>query len=235
MTKISELKDRLEAIPEKRKSIQESSRIVHYYRKTLSFRSTIDSMSKAIDNSVDIVEHEKIDYILSQINAAANKAEKLHNSLEKDISEISTDHTETEFLKLSDLTARISTKTKDAWKSSLESRINKWESLAEVLMQLGKGSSEIKKQANKLKLSLRNLTEKISEPPNSKCDGDSIRKSLEEMADAISSMDLDSAFGRFLQAAASQQGASIDSLEDLLVSKQIKDYGLQDVFRVTLK
>lgn len=235
MTKISELKDRLEAIPEKRKSIQEYSRIVNYHRKTLSFRSTIDSMFKAVENSVDIVEHEKIDYILSQINEAANKAEKLHNSLEKDISEISTDHTETEFLKLSDLTSGISSKTKNAWKIALESRIDKWKTLAEVMMQLGKDSSDIKKQANKLKLSLRNLTERIGKPPISKCDGDSTRNSIKEMADAISSMDLDSDFGRFLQAAASHNGASIDTLENRLVSKQIRDYGLQDVFRVSLK
>ena len=168
------------------------------------------------------------------IKSAARIAKNLAEKLRRDADAISDSGTEESFINLSDHAKEALKKTKSGWQSSLQSKIEKWEVLSRVVCDISQDTPVVRAQSDRLKTSVDRLRFYADKLPSKSGDVDLVVENLEQLTEAVSQLGLDTPFGKFLQAAASEQGVPFSDSQDPIVAQQIESLKLRDSFRIRL-
>lgn len=234
MKSLANLKQRLEALPELKKGIEKAGLFAHFASKADSANAQLSEASDAVACSAPVLLSPEYDVARRSVRGSARIAKNLAEKLRKDANAISDRGTEESFVKLTDHAKEALKRTKSGWQSALQAKIEKWETVAGVVSAIGRETPGIRVQGSRLKSSVDNLRKAKDTLPRSPKDVASVEEHLEQLTDAVSKLGLNTPFGKFLQAAASDQGAFLSDAEDEAVAQQIKSLKLAKVFRVRL-
>jgi hypothetical protein len=234
MKSFANLRARLEALPELRKGIEQAGLFAHLLAKLEPAKQQLAEASDAATCSLPVLPSREYDVARRSVRSSARIAKNLAEKIRKDANTISDRGTEESFAKLTDNAREALKRTKSGWQTELQSRIEKWEAIAGVVSAMGRETPGITVQAARLKSSVDSLRLAKNSLPRSPEDVASAKEKLEQLTDAVAQLGLDTPFGKFLQAAASEQGAALSEMEDEAVAQQIRFLKLAKVFRVRL-
>jgi hypothetical protein len=234
MKSLAHLKTRLETLPELRKGIEQAGLFAHFLKKVELVKQQLIEASEAAACSAPVLPSPQHDAALRSVRSSARIANNLAEKIRRDANTISDRGTEESFVKLTENSREALKRAKLGWQSELQSRIEKWETIAGVVSALGQQTQAIKAQAGQLKRSVDLLSQAKEKLPCSQSDAANVKSHLEQLAESVSQLGLDTPFGKFLQAAASEQGAPLSEMENEAVAEKIKSLKLDKVFRVRL-
>ena len=235
MKNLANLKQRLEALPELRKGVEQRARFDEFLSKAIPARNNLFAASQAVECAAMVLPSPDY-YATAQrsVRSSARIAKNLSEKLRNDANTISNSGTEDSFVKLTDHAKEALKKATLGWQTELQSKIEKWETIAQVVASISKEKLGIREQANRLKSSVDALRLAKDSLPRSVGDAELVAGHLNQLTDAITKLGLDTPFGKFLQEAASEQGALLSDMEEESVGDQIKSLNLTNVFRIRL-
>jgi hypothetical protein len=234
MKSFANLKARLEALPELRKGVEQGGLFSQFLANVELAKQQLVEASEAAACSAPVLPSPQYDVARRSVRSSGRIAKNLAEKIRKDANTISDRGTEESFLKLTENAREALRRAKLGWQSELQSRIEKWETIAGVVSALGQQTPAIKTQAGQLKRSVDLLSQAKEKLPCSQSDAAHVKGHLEQLADSVSQLGLDTPFGKFLQAAASEQGAPLSEMENEAVAEKVKSLKLDKVFRVRL-
>lgn len=234
MKSFANLKARLEALPELRKGIEQAGLFAQFLAKIEPAKQQLIEASAAAVCSVSVLPSSEYEVAKRSVKSSARIAKNLADKLRKDGNTISDRATEESFVKLTDYSKDALKRAKSGWQSTLQAKIEKWEAIAGVVSAIGRDTPLIRAQGALLKSSVDALRLAKDKLPLSPEEVALVKEHLEQLTDAVTQLRLDTPFGKFLQAAASEQGALLSDAEEETVAQQIKTLKLAKVFRVHL-
>lgn len=234
MSKLSNLKASLEELPAIRKGRTHKANYAQYLVKVGSAKEKLLKVSVALPLASSVLPSP--DYVEAgkRIDHAAKTAKRLVEMIMTNPEAIGDKTTESDVISLTTSAESSLTSCKKGWEGQLEKKTKVWEDLATVVSKLGgtNGAGSIKSSAQKLSKSLNTLKAAASRLPETGRDTLIVKSGLEELSDSVSSLNLETPFGKFLKAASSSQGAELESLQHKDVLEAIEKHSLQKVFRV---
>jgi hypothetical protein len=234
MKNLSNLKKRLEALPELRKGIQQRARFKEFLSKATPAKEQLVVTSCGIDYAAPVLPSSEYDVARRSVRSSARIAKRLTEKLRGDANTITDRGTEESFVKLIDYAKDAFKKATGGWQAELQAKIAKWETISKVVAAIAEGNPSIRERTDQLKLSVDALLSAKDSLPRSQKDVESVEQNLKQLTEAISKLGLETPFGKFLQDAASDKGALLSDLEDNSVVEKIKSLKLTNVFRVRL-
>jgi len=234
MKTLSNLKDRLAALPELRKGIQQRGYFDEYLTKATPAKEQLITAATGVTYASPVLPSPRYHEARQSVKRSARIAKNLAEKIRSDADTISDRGTDDSFIKVIDYAKEASKEAKSGWQSSVQSKIDKWEIIANVIAIIAEENRGINEQAAKLKSSVDALRMAKDVLPKSIEDTATLQKHLIELTDAISKLGLDTPFGKFLQESASEQGALLSDAEEESVAQQIKSLKLSKIFRVRL-
>ena len=234
MKNLANLKQRLEALPELRKGIEQRGLFDQFLSKVTSVKEQLVAASNAVDYATSVLPATEYAVARRSVKSSARIAKNLTEKLRHDTNTISDRATEESFVKLADYAKDAVKKATSGWQSALQAKIENREAIATVVAAIAENNSGIRAQAQRLKVSVDGLRAAKDKLPRSSKDVESVDGKLKELAGAVSTLGLDTLFGKFLQDAASQHGADLGAAQATEVANQIAELKLTKVFRVHL-
>jgi len=234
MKTLVNLKERLEALPARRIGRGHAARYAQFLAVASPAKERLLLAHGAIAIAAPVLPSPNYQVARKSVSSAANIAKRLADKLDADPAFVSEKSAEDSFVRLTENAADAAKKAQEGWQSALQSQIEKWELIADVIPGLGSGTQGLKSQAARLKSAVDSLRMAKAALPQSQKAGAAVKASLEQLADSVSKLGLDTPFGKFLQAAASEQGATLSDAQDKSVAQQIESLKLSSVFRVYL-
>jgi low affinity Fe/Cu permease len=234
MKTLANLKKRLQALPERRKGNEQRALFDQFLSQATPAKDQLVAASNAVAYAAPVLPSTEYDVARQSVRSSARIAKNLAEKLREDANKISDRGTENSFVNLTAKAKEALKKATSGWQSALQAKIEKRETIAKVVDAIAKENLGIREQAKRLKSSVDSLRLAKDSLPRSPKDVASIEKHLKELTDAISKLGLDTPFGKFLQDAASEQGALLSDAEEEAVAQQIKSLKLTKVFRVRL-
>ena len=107
-------------------------------------------------------------------------------------------------------------------------------STGQVLLQMARGDRVRETLSIIPGMTIWQLRTAIDRLPGTSDDVDRVVKNLNQLGESVSQLGLNTPFGKFLQAAASGQGAAFSDAQDPVVAQQIESLQLQNSFRIRL-
>lgn len=234
MKTLPDLKKRLEALPEHRKGRKQSGLFDQFLSKATPAKEQLLTASNGVACAAPVLPSAEYDVARRSVRSSARIAKNLADKLSGDADTISDRGTEESFFNLTDKARDALKKATSGWQEALQAQIEKWELIADVIARIGSGSQSLNSQAARLKSAIQSLRlAKVSLPQTQKT-GEAVKENLDQLADSVSKLGLDTPFGKFLQAAASGEGAPLGDVHDKSVAQQIESLKLSGVFRVRL-
>lgn len=234
MKTLANLKERLEALPERRKGIRQGGLFDQFLSKASPAKEQLVAASNGVIYAAPVLPSPEYDVARRSVRSSARIAKNLAEKLRGDANTISDRGTEDSFVKLTDYANNAFKKATSGWQAAVQAKIEKWEIIAEVVAAIAKENLGIREQAKRLKSSVDALCLAKDALPKSQKEAAAVDKHLKELTDAISKLGLNTPFGKFLQDTASEQGALLSDAEEETVAQQIKSLKLTKVFRVRL-
>ncbi len=234
MKPLTNLKERLVALPEFRKSLKQAGLFSRFHALAEAANLHLSEASTTISFASSSLPSLEYDVGNKSIKSSARIAKRLAEKLRRDADAISESGTEESFTNLSERAKEALKRTKSGWRSSLQSKIEKWEALSGVVCAIGQDIPVVRAQSDRLKTSVGRLRSYADKLPSKSEDVEVVVENLEQLTEAVSQLRLDTPFGKFLQAAASAHGASFSDAQHPDVAGQIKSLNLQNSFRVRL-
>ena len=236
MNKLSGLKARLVVLPKLREARNYEGKYSAYSRRALKAKEEIEKVYKAIESISDVLPNAASDAALGSANAECRLASDIKRILHDDVSSIATSPMESKFRELSEKATSSFRACDRKWKTEIEGKVKNWEIISQVVSQIGEceEGATLSAQSKKLNQIIRSLIAAASSLPQNEDAAKKVNAELEELSDSVSTLGLDTPFGKFLQDAASAKGASLGSAQVEEVSKQINALGLGNVFRVQI-
>ena len=234
MKNLSNLKKRLEALPELRKGIKQRARFKEFLSKATPAKEQLVDTSYGIDYAAPVLPSIEYDVARRSVKSSARIAKNLTEKLRGDANTITDRQTEDSFVKLIDYAKAAIKKATSVWQAEVQAKIAKWETISKVVAAIAEGNPSIREKGDQLKSSVDALLYAKDSLPRSQKDVETVEHKLKQLTEAISNLGLETQFGKFLQDAASDKGALLGDLEDESVAEQIKTLKLTNVFRVRL-
>lgn len=234
MKTLANLKERLEALPGRRTGREHAGRYAQFLANTIPAKEKLILVHGAISIAAPVLPSPNYPVARKSITSAANIAKRLADKLDADPAFVSKDGAEESFLRLKENAADAAKKAQDGWQDALQAQIEKWELIADVIARVGSGSQSLKSQAARLKSAVDSLRAAKASLPQTQKAGAAVKENLDQLTDSVAKLGLDTPFGKFLQAAASEQGAPLSDAQDKSVVQQIESLKLSGVFRVRL-
>lgn len=236
MKTIADLKKRLEALPGRRIGRGHEGKYAQFFRKSSAAKENLVKASVALPLAASVLPSTDYRQPAKSIKTAVGIARRLADKLNEDPAAISEPNTEERFVRLGEHATAALNKAQAAWSAQLQSKTEKWETLAGVLSGLDEedDAKSVKAQATKMKGAIRSLRAAESKLPQTDEDAAEVANELKTLTESVSKLDLETPFGKFLRATASEEGAGLDLLQSEEVSKSIAKLKLQKVFRVRL-
>jgi hypothetical protein len=236
MKTLNDLKTRLEALPAIREGRKHEALYSEFSKKSTLAKHKLLTAERGASHAAPILPATAYSEVSKTIKKASGIASRLRAKLTVNPGEVVDKNTEDSFTRLFE-NATLALKTcQTTWETQLDGKIKDWQAIAEVVSKLGEGedAKAMKVQAGKLKSSLDSLVETKKNLPQVEQDAFKAQNDLNELANSVSKLGLDTPFGKFLQEAASPRGADLSAFQDEAVSKQIAELKLDKVFRVRL-
>jgi len=226
MATLVELKERLSSLPDKRKRAELGATFAAHLGKVLVSRQKVERALTVASIAEEILPSAGHTEAKTRARKAGQQAVRLQKKLEaapESICETSVDHS---FMILNDHAEAAWRECNAAWEKELEAKVKDWAILVEVMNRL------VPQQGGRLRTAVSALQNAKNKPPGSRAEASQIENHLKDLTDIVAKLGLKGAFGQFLRAAASQQGAGSKDLLDPEVQEKINQHKLWNVFRV---
>jgi hypothetical protein len=234
MKTLSDLKKRLGALPARRIGREHAARYAQFLAVASPAKDRLCFVATAVTIAAPVLPSPNYQVARNAISSAANIAKRLGDRLEADPAFVSERSAENSIVRLTENAVEAAKKSQEGWQTALQSQIEKWELIADVIARLESGSQSLKSQAARLKSAVDTLRAAKAALPHIQKAGASVKENLDQLSDSVAKLGLDTPFGRFLQAAASEEGAPLGDVQDKGVAQHIESHKLSGVFRVHL-
>jgi len=228
MTNLVNLKERLLALPAVRKGRKHQERYAAYLDKTRDVKAKLEKTVAFIANTSSILPSKDCGEALRSTRRAVSAALRLHETLASNPESVLENAVEKRFIALFEHVNSAWKYCQEGWEKEIDAKIRNWTSLAEVVGKLVPG------EGTRLRITIASLQSAKASPPKTKTEAINAQRLLEDLKGSVTRLGLDTAFGKFLQAAASPEGADLDAAQVTDVQETIAKYELEKVFRVRL-
>lgn len=234
MKTIADLKQRLEALPTRRKEIEHEDKYAQFLDKTAAAKEKIDQVFIALPLVDSVLPTPSYKEARTKLNRAARSAAGIAQKLKKDAALISDSSVDKSFGALGENATNSLSVLTSSWKTQVHNKVKDWEVIAGVISKIVEGNDEsaIKTQAKRLQSAIDALHLAKSKLPQTGASAAKVKAEIDVLTDSVAKLDLDTPFGQFLQASAAPDGAALDLLANEDVSEAIKKHKLEKVFRV---
>jgi hypothetical protein len=234
MKTIADLKKRLEALPGRRIELEHEDKYAQFLSKATASKQTADQVSIAIPLVDSVLPTPHYKESQKKLNTAARIATGIALKIKKDPAAISDSGIDTSFIKLAENSNDSLSVVTSEWEKQIHNKVKDWEVIAGVIEKIseGNGASSIKTQAKRLKGAIDSLRDAKTKLPQTKEGAAHVKTEIDVLTDSVAKLDLNTPFGKFLQATASPDGADLALLENKDVSAAIEKHKLEKVFRV---
>lgn len=236
MKTFNNLKTRLEALPAIREGRTHEGLYAAFLKKSTAAAENLLKAEMGASHASSVLPAPGYSGVTKAIKSASGIASRLRTKLTDSAGDIVEANIESSFTRLFDNASSALKTCQTTWETQLQSKIKDWQTIAEVVSKLGEGENAktLKVHARKLKASIDSLVETKKKLPQVEQDASKAKNDLNELANSVSQLGLDTPFGKFLQESASPRGADLSAFQDEAVSKQIAELKLDKVFRVRL-
>jgi hypothetical protein len=228
MQTLANLKRRLLALPGLQVGRQHEARYAAFLKNTLPAKADLENALLAAIHANSVLPNSGYGDARKSVKTGTSIALRLKEKLETEPGSVGDPSIEKSFTRLFENADSALKECKTTWEESLQAKIKDWETIADVVARL------VPKEGAKLQRTITSLrAAKSSLPLNARASKE-IQEHLDNLKAAVSDLGLGTAFGKFLQAAASRSGADLSDAQADEVSKMIKQFKLEKVFRVVL-
>ena len=228
MVPLADLKQRLSALPDKRKKAQLGERFQACLQQARGARDKVESALSLITFSQEALPSKAYGEVRSRVRKAAQQALRLRDDLRGEPTRIADASVENRFTLLGEHAADALAQCKSAWKKEVELKVGNWVALA------GSVRAILPKEGRELQGAVSSLQGVSNSPPTNSGDAKRIQKELKDLTRLVNDLGLEGTFGEFLRATASGKGAKARLLLDPEVQRKLEEYNLWDVFSVRI-
>lgn len=226
MSKLKELKTKIELIPEKSRKANLVGKLSRYDKMTAEARDTLVRSSVAKQHALVVFPDGDFQRVVQQAQKAAVIAKKLRNRLSKNLESI--EKSDDEFATINDHAKAAQNALRDQWSSLMRGKVQDFENLVKAAKEAGLEGSQ------KLDQTLTHLREQVNNPPKSNDSAISAKAGLDNLVDSVRGLGLEGEAGQFLVDASEGKGDP-----QLLYKPEIKQlidrYQLWGLLRVKLR
>ena len=228
MQTLENLKRRLLVLPAVREGRQHEERYAAFLAKTAPARDKLTKTSAALDHAPAVLPSAGYAEPRKATRTSASIALRLREKLTAEPATVAEDNVEKSFARLFANADSALSSCQLTWQIELQNKIKDWETIADVIAKL------VKTEGARLQRAIASIrAAKAALPQTAKASKD-VQDHLDDLKDSVSKLGLKTEFGKFLQAAASPAGADLSMAQADEVSKMIKQYSLEKVFRIRL-
>jgi hypothetical protein len=228
MKTLENLKSRLLALPKDREGRKHESRYAAFFAKIIPAKERLERAVTVITHAALILPAPGYNDARKTIRSTIAIASRLREKLTAEPAAILEANVESSFTRLFENAEFGLRSCQTAWEMELQAKIKDWEAVAEVVAQL------VRVEGARLKGAIDSIRAAKNKLPQTKKDVSQVQADLEELRDSVSKLGLQTAFGKFLQAAASPLGADLSAAHEHEVSQMIAKHKLEKVFRIRL-
>jgi len=225
MSKLQDLKVRLDSIPAKESHKNLVSKLMHYGILTAAAAETLTTCVEARQYAGQVFAGEDFQKTLDHTRRTISTAGRLRKKLAEKIGAI--EGSDTQFSTISEAAKSASAALTDRWNALLSKKILEFENIAKAAKDVNlKGSRSLEQ-------TLLRLRGQATTPPKSSDSAQLIQQDLESLVDSVRTLGLEGPAGRFLVAAATGRGRARDLLNPE-VEAFIERYNLWDSLNIHL-
>lgn len=228
MKTLANLKLRLVALPGIRQGRQHEACYASFLDKAIPAKESLGETFAAIANAQPVLPAAGYADARRAVRNASSVASRLRQKLTEEPASVIESKIEESFTRLFENAQSGLRSCKQAWESELQNKIKDWETIAEVVAKL------MRTEGTRLKSTINSLRAAKGKLPLTKKDATEVQAYLEDLRDSVSKLGLETAFGKFLQSAASPFGADLSAAQETEVSNMITKHKLDKVFRIRL-
>lgn len=231
MSKLSPklLKDRLEALPARREAAEQGDRFERFQNQAAAARSAVAQAFVAAEIATKVLDDPGYREVHKRVRRATKRAASLRDELLDDVAAVTTDQTGNAFAGLTETSIGALDYCKATWKRTIETKLRGRAVLVEKLPSnvLGDVGPELRK-------TIKGLQQESARPPATSTDADRVSKLLLDFDRYVQGLQLEGQVGKFLQALATDSGASLELLKDDSVLNFLNEHQLWSAFRIKL-
>lgn len=227
MSKLHELKSKIESIPEKRRRKNIVGKLALYERMAQDAYATLVQVTRSQSYVMTVFPEGDFQRVAEQKRKAASSARRLHRRLADNMDAIDTQTSNTQFIALGDHAKSSQTALKDRWVQLLNRKIIDFENLVRAASGANLGGSRT------LVETLERLRGQASAPPKSLEVAQRTARDIRGLEESVKTLGLTGRPGDFLIAAAAGHGNPRD-LSDPEISEFIERYNLWGLLTVKL-
>lgn len=227
MTTLAELRDRLSALPDKKKKAQLGERFAIHLQQVKAAREKAANALASSTLANEVLPSKGYSEVQSRVRKAAKQAGRLAKDLEANPEKVSDDSIESRFALLGEHATGSIDQCRTVWKREVESKIGNWATLATSIRRF------LPKEGGQLERAVSSLRATADSPPSSQKSVQQLTRDLKELTELVGELGLEGAFGAFLRSAA-DTGAEAKTLLNPEIQKKLDELKLWGVFRVRL-
>jgi len=228
MQTLENLKRRLLALPALREGRQHEERYAAFLAKTTPAKDKLTKTSAALNHAPTVLPSAGYTEPRKATKTSASIALRLREKLTTEPAAVADDNVEKSFARLFVNADSALSSCQLTWQTELQNKIKDWEAIADVIAKL------VKTEGVRLQRAIASLRAAQVTLPQTAKTSKEVQDHLDDLKDSVSKLGLKTEFGKFLQAAASPAGADLSTAQDDEVSKMIRQYSLDKVFRIRL-
>ena len=228
MKTLENLRHRLLALPGIREGRQHEARYAAFLEKVAPAKDKLARASSAADHASTIFPSTGYSQARRSIKTSSSIASRLRQKLDIEPGEVSEDNIEKSFIRLFENADSALKTCQTTWEADLQAKIKDWEIIADAV------AKHVTMEGARLQRAIGLLRAAKSSLPQTAKAAQDVQGHLDNLKNSVSKLGLETAFGQFLQAAASPFGADLSAAQVDEVSKMITKYHLEKVFRVRL-
>lgn len=225
---LDQLKQRLVALPEKKKRAQQAGRFKTLREKTVRARAQVEEALAAAHNARKIADDPAYKDVLIQVRKAKRRAESLRTKIAENTEMVTTPQADTGFGALGEHADSALLTCQKVWRRVIDNKLRGRAELASVVQRL------VPRDGPEFRSTVDKLTQERERLPVTTKDAERAAQLLARFDELISQLHLEGPAGDFLQAVATDRGAPAAKLLDPEVRKFLDDHKLWTVFAVKL-
>jgi hypothetical protein len=236
MKAFKETRAALEMLPGIREARDHGDKYARFLNVTCKAKEAISKAVAALPLVEKVAPSSEYVQARSRIASTARNARRLAATLDSRPQDISATGTDNDFTGLKEGAEASLRGCEKGWGNHLGGSVKQWKEISKVLSTLAaeSGAGNINTQASKLSSAIRSLESAATVLPVDEAKATAVSNDLKAVMDAVAELDLETPFGKFLSAAASDKGADLTLLLDPDVQEALTKNRLQKSFKVRL-
>jgi hypothetical protein len=222
------LRQRLEALPARREAAAQGDRYATFQKQAAGARNAAAQAGTAAELAEQVFDDTAYKDVRSRLRSLAKTAAKVRGELLAEAAAVTTDRISNAFAGISKSATAMLEDCKKAWKRGIDSKLRGRAELAAKLPQV------LPTMGDALRANVSDLQAEILRLPATTSDVERVRRLLAQFDELVHQLQLEGAIGAFLQAIASENGASLESVRDKAVQQFLTEHELWSSFRVHL-